>query len=83
MDPSGARKNSNAEIAFHLLRTLVKGRALWGSGGALPVSSICAELRVDATQVDGVLDGLTDEGMVLVDREGTVHLTEQALRDLC
>ena len=83
MESSEARKSSSAEIAFHLLRVLVKRRAFWGPDGALPIASLCTELRADATQVDGVLDGLTDEGMVLVDREGTIHLTEQALRDLC
>lgn len=76
-------QRSRAEIAFLLLRTLAAGQALWGSAGALSIANLGAMLHADASQVDGTLDCLSDEGMIHVDLSlGVVRLTEKARRDL-
>jgi DNA-binding GntR family transcriptional regulator len=75
------RDQSKAEIVFVLVRVLVTGRLLWGGG--LSLANLPPLLRASSRQVSHALDDLRDEGMVFVDpRQGTVHLTERAFREL-
>lgn len=77
----GMRDQSKAEIVFVLVRVLVTGRLLWGGG--LSLANLRPLLRASSTQVAHALDDLRDEGMVFVDRrQGTVHLTDRAFREL-
>lgn len=80
---SETKSRSGAEVAFMIMRVLATARVLWARHSAVPMDSLYALLPVDAADVALAVDRLCDEGIAERLANGTVRLTEPAVRECC
>lgn len=76
------RERSRSELAFILLRTLVRGYQLWGPNSALPLAALPNLLDTRGGRFGEMLIDLASEGWIAIDRSAdTVRLSAAAARD--
>lgn len=83
MIPELQRPRTGSELVFTLLKTLMVGYQLWGSGCSLKVGELAGSLRTSDARLADLLVYLSGEGLVFWDDiAGTVRLTEDGAHHL-
>lgn len=78
------RARSGAEVAFVVMRALIRARLLWADGGALPFDALPALVAAPPGPIAVAIEGLCEEGVAETSTgERTVRLTDRAARELC
>jgi|SRR5579862_1664718 len=73
------RARSGAEVAFIVMRVLIRARVLWARGGAVPLDALPALVAASPYAVSVAVERLCEEGIAeLRAGECTVCLTDRA-----
>lgn len=77
------RDRSASELVFGVLKTLMAGYQIWGTGSGVQLAELCGFLRTTDGRLVNAIAFLTDEGLVCLDEiAGTVRLTDSGARNL-